>query len=218
MNTALRRVGWEVRRVADWPSLLSHLRPATVIDVGAADGTPQLYASFPAAYHVLIDPLEEYRQELDQGVLSEYHGEFVNMAVGSSEATLEMNVDPGMPTRSSFQERTSLTARGILTEARDVPVTTLDRLWLGRGWKPPFFIKIDSEGHELEVLRGAATLLPETVGVLAETSVIPRFRGGYTLDQLVGAMAQHGFVATNVLEMPVDRAGRVPFLNLLFER
>src|SRR3989442_12701698 len=38
--------------------------PATVIDVGAAYGTPALYAAFPDAYHVMIEPLADYEPSL----------------------------------------------------------------------------------------------------------------------------------------------------------
>ena len=217
-KTILRRAGWKASRIADWPRLLGHLSPTTVLDVGAAYGTPELYASFPRAYQVLIDPLKEYGPRLDEAVLSKYPGEFVNTAVGSRVTDLEMHVDHEMLTMSSFQDRTSFTIRGVATEPRRVPVTTLDRLLQERAWEPPFFLKIDSEGYELEVVNGAAALLAETSAVLAETSVLPRFRGGYTLDQFVTAMTDHGFVATNVLEVPTDRRGRVPWLNLLFER
>ena len=61
--------GFELRRISE-PSvgratrrgLLQHVKrlglaPATVIDVGVADGTRALYDTFPAAHLLLIEPL-----------------------------------------------------------------------------------------------------------------------------------------------------------------
>lgn len=59
VRRALRRAEWQIRRAPGWPKLLGHLSPATVLDVGAARGTPELYASFPNAHLVLIDPVSE---------------------------------------------------------------------------------------------------------------------------------------------------------------
>src|SRR5512134_1272129 len=40
--------------------------PRTVLDVGAAAGTPELYNAFPKARHILIEPLEENRPRLEE--------------------------------------------------------------------------------------------------------------------------------------------------------
>ena len=49
-------------------------KPKTVIDVGVADGTPELYAAFPSAYHVLIDPLPAHEEAM-KGHLESYRDE-----------------------------------------------------------------------------------------------------------------------------------------------
>jgi hypothetical protein len=74
---ALRKLGFELRRIpksAPRLDMLAHLRhvaslgfqPATVIDVGAAEGTPPLYAVFPKAPHVLVEPLREFEPQLKE--------------------------------------------------------------------------------------------------------------------------------------------------------
>jgi hypothetical protein len=60
--------------------------PATVIDVGAGHGTDWLLDAFPDAYHVLIEPQEEFRPELER-VLTRVRGERVEAAIGNSEGT-----------------------------------------------------------------------------------------------------------------------------------
>ena len=40
--------------------------PETVIDVGAGEGTFEIYETFPDAYHLLIEPLEEHTASLSR--------------------------------------------------------------------------------------------------------------------------------------------------------
>jgi FkbM family methyltransferase len=52
--------------------------------------------------------------------------------------------------------------------SRDVPIQTLDRAVLGAGLIPRL-IKIDVEGFEADVLRGAVLAAPELIVVQTET-------------------------------------------------
>lgn len=216
VKRAFARAGWNLTRRHPWSALTAHLEPATVVDVGAAYGTPDLYKAFPDAYHVLIDPLAEYEPHLRR-VLGRYRGEHHTVAVGSEAAELTLQVDPGEPRRSSFHYRTRASSDNIPLDTRKVPVCRLDDLAERHEWTGPFVLKLDTEGHELAAIRGASRLLADTVGVIAEVSVAPRFEGGYRLDEIVAEMAERGFAVANVIEVPGPRGGRVMWLNLLFE-
>lgn len=76
-ETSFAKLGFELRRIPKSASrldMLAHLRhvaslgfqPATIIDVGAAEGTPPLYAVFPKAFHVLVEPLREFEPQLKE--------------------------------------------------------------------------------------------------------------------------------------------------------
>lgn len=47
-----------------------------------------------------------------------------------------------------------------------MPLVTLDAVYARLGLRPPVGIKIDTEGYELEVLRDAREVLPETAWVM----------------------------------------------------
>jgi FkbM family methyltransferase len=198
--TLLEEVGgWEGGRAwshgAGWQALRDHgFDPATVIDVGAADGTEDLYAVFPDAYHVLIEPLEEFARPLER-VLERYRGEHVPSAVGSETGSAEMNVDPSLLMSSILAK-----ARPRPEETRQVPITTLDALLAERSWSAPYGLKIDTEGFEHHVINGAARLLERTQFVVAEVSVSKRFEDSYTPAQLVELMRTRGFGVSDVLD------------------
>jgi FkbM family methyltransferase len=210
------------RRASGWsPESMrkSGFEPATVIDVGAAHGTPPLYDAFPDAYHVLIDPLREYEQSLRQR-LSEVEGEHVVAAIGDREETATINVAlETLWTSSLMRPRWGLTEDGDQVEQRDVEMTTLDRLVEQRGWAAPFGIKIDTEGYEDRVIRGASSLLQRTQFVVAEVSVAPRFEGGYSFADFIALMDEHGFALCDILDGIRPRKDRcVAFIDACFKR
>lgn len=176
-----------------------HLREvATLIDVGTNRGTPDLYDAVPDAYYVLIEPLEERTPDLEQ-ILEHHHGEYVIAAVGSTAAASVLHVEVERKGMSSLLHRTDLVATGGKQEERKVPVVTLDAVHTSLGLRAPVGIKIDTEGYELEVLRGAREVLPEAAWVIAEVSVVERFHDSYRPHELLDEMRQQGFVVADII-------------------
>ena len=192
------------------------LAPATVIDVGVARGTPNLYDAFPDAHFVLIEPLIEFEEDLKR-IARRRGGEYVLAAVGAAPGRAEIYVNPEMLYASSMlvnewrppQEHEAL-------ERREIEVTTLDALRLERGWKGPFGLKVDAEGYERRVIEGAATLLPETEFVIAEVSITRPFTGGTTFADFIALMDRHGFAVHDLLDGLKRGNGGVEFVDLMF--
>jgi FkbM family methyltransferase len=207
--TKRERGGWRLDVLRRPP-----LHVATVIDVGAGFGTPELYEACPDAYHVLVEPLVEYDEAL-AGWLERYRGERVACAAGEREGEATIEVDPDAPWISSLLPHRG----GGRREPRKVEVATLDRLLVERGWEPPFGLKIDAEGYELRVVQGARRLLEQTRFVLAEVAVGRRLEGGYTFAEFVRAMDEQGFALCDVVDgLRASTAADVLFLDVLFRR
>jgi FkbM family methyltransferase len=201
--------GWDPGRVRG-----RGLAPATVIDVGVAAGTPELYEAFPHAYHVLIEPLREFEQSLKR-IVAEYAGEYHLTAVGASEGSASLRVDAS-PAMSSFLEPAVATRPD--GGRREVPITTLDALQRKQGWTGPYGLKVDVEGYEHRVIEGAAGLLEQTEFVIAESSVSERFEGGIRSDELIALMQGHGFAVADVLGAGTGRLGAQADLLFLHSR
>jgi hypothetical protein len=158
--------GWLSGRAYWDPPYLRRLgfRPATLIDVGAARGTPDLYDAFPHAHLVLLEPVAEF-------------GEDIARILESRE--------------------------GILADA------TFPR---------PYGLKIDAEGSELEVIRGATNSLRDAEFVIAEVSVLPRFEGGHGFARFIGELDERGFEVCDFLDIGRADSSVVTFVDLLFKR
>ncbi|KIT15556.1 FkbM family methyltransferase [Jannaschia aquimarina] len=163
-----------------------------IIDVGVLNGTPFLYDAFPDSHFILVDPLEESGAAI-AAKWSHLSYEFHLTAAGASPGQLDLLVEPGRLARSSASRR----AGPPSATPRPIFVTPLDRITQGR--PGPFGLKIDTEGHEIEVLKGATETLKRCEFVIAEVSIKKRFAGGYRFSDMIGFMADHGFEAHSFL-------------------
>ena len=211
----------EYRRDTGWrPENLRkpEFSPATVIDVGVARGTPNLYDAFPDAHLVLIEPLGEFEQDL-QRISRRRGGEYVLGAVGSAPGRAEIHVNPAMLYESSLLVNEWRPAEGHeALERREVEVMTLDSLRSERGWQGPFGLKIDAEGYEHHVIEGAAGLLAETQFVIAEVSITRPFAGGASFAEFIALMDRHGFALYDLLDGLKRGRGGVEFVDAMFRR
>lgn len=166
---------------------------STLVDVGVYEGTPELYGAFPNCDLVLVDPLPESLALVEETLNGRPHT-YYQMALGAAE---------GEATLSVSGPASSLLARidGVeSSETKPVRMSTLDAI--SSAHKAPFGLKIDTEGFEMEVLKGATKTLEQCEFVITEASMRRRFAGGYTFSDLIGLMATHGFEAAEVISHP----------------
>jgi FkbM family methyltransferase len=200
----LQRSGWAPENLRK-----RGLYPRTIIDVGVAGGTPPLYEAFPEAYLVLIEPLAEFNDSLER-ILTKRDGEYLTSAVGATEGTASIVVDQEGPWMSSFMQEVHRDTSGF--SRRTVPLRTLDSLMKEREWEAPYGVKIDTEGFERDVIKGATELLSQTQFVIAELSVIRRFEGSYSFAEFLGLMEERNFAIYDV----IDAQKLVPNASILF--
>jgi FkbM family methyltransferase len=192
--------------------------PATLIDVGVGAGTGGLYEAFPEAHLVLIEPLEEFKPDLDR-IVSEHGGEYLITAAGAREGSATLNVEPHRLQLSSILE--SNMPRDWADkpmEVREIPITTLDGLCEQKGWRSPYGLKIDTEGYEYEIIRGATRLLRETQFVIAELHLFGSFENGYCFADFIALMQSHGFHLCDVLDGRKMRYRDVIYIDAMFQR
>lgn len=181
-------------------------QPASVIDVGVNLGTPELYRAFPGARFLLIDPQSGGEARMTRRPANYV---FANVALGAAPGRVTIQEQGG---RSSALQRTALTERGA-PKPYEAAVTTLDALIDDHALKGPIGLKIDTEGYEIEVLKGLERHVADIAFVICEASVRRRFVGGYTFADLVIAMKAKGFEFYNILNPPKARPN---FYDVLF--
>lgn len=220
-KTLAASLGLEIHRAADepgrrraslWSCLTTARRlgfcPRTVIDVGAARGTWSLETSgvWPDAAYLLVDPLVENGSSLAIAATSLKHATWRAVAVGAAEGTVTINVHRDLDGSSLYEER----ERSIVGETRDVAMVTVDSLVADAGAVPPFLLKADVQGAELEVIRGAAATLQDADMVILEVLLFDFFQGkAPQFADVMAEMVQRGFVPWDVFGLgyrPYDGA------------
>lgn len=185
--------------------------PATVIDVGvAAKGTPWLYDAFPTAALVLVDPLEDGEVVADRLRNQHRNVNFVRAAAGAEHGMVTVNRHVE-DSKSTLLEWRGARAKEIVAQA-EVPLRPLDAL--AAGAHGPIGLKIDVEGYELEVLRGAVETLDRSEFVIVECSIQRRFEGGAEFHEVVGYLANRGFRVLDILNAP--RGNRPKQMDFVF--
>lgn len=183
--------------------------PGTVIDVGAAFGsfTRECHAVFPDAEYLLIEPLEEYRPPLNRLTRAISKAHYCIAAAAAQPGTMELNVHPDLVGSSLYREVESATdVNGI---PRTVSVVTIDSTVNERGAVGPYLIKLDVQGAELDVLRGAEQALADCEFVVLEVSFFKFFHGGPECADVLAYMRGLGFVPYDIVGLqyrPLDQA------------
>lgn len=162
----------------------------TVLDIGAAEGSffplrwqAELYLQ---ASHFFIDAMEENRP-LYEKVVAGYGGGYEICALANLTGEIELSVDPGF-----YNTHLGGIQPGQATYAsRRVPVRPLDSVVRAHNLQGPFLLKMDVQGAELDVLRGATETLREASVVTLEAQVC-HFRD--TLIDHMSYLRSQGFV------------------------
>jgi len=89
------------------------LNPQTVLDIGVATGTTELYDTFPGAYHILMEPLEEFLPELKAVVNRLDKAEYILAAAHSTSGNIVINVHPDLFGSSVYKEEEDSDVNGI---------------------------------------------------------------------------------------------------------
>jgi FkbM family methyltransferase len=202
LNSALRYIGLELirhrwRRVAD---IINFKSVDLVIDVGANEG--QFGAMIRSlGYKGVIISFEpvtaaftklKQRARYDRGWIVE------KVAVSSTDGKRDIRVSD-RTYFSSFEEPTGeligydTRARTISTESTSV--TTLDAYCGPRAQSQSshIYLKIDVQGHEIEVLRGASQTLKRCAAVQVEASLTPIYRNQPLFTEVIELLHAAGF-------------------------
>lgn len=217
------RLGLEIFRrdgTGDWiekrfvGQLLSALEVDCVFDVGANRGQ---YGEFlrRAGYSGLIlsfEPGITPYQELEATARRDGNWHTFNMALGQVDGTLPMNVmkiDVFSSFRSpSTEEDASLSDDNQVERVVEVPVARIDALFdeltTQYGFTRPF-LKMDTQGYDLEVLGGAGAGIAKFVGLSSEIAIRRLYKDSPSMLDSIAAIADAGFRFVNLVPVHPDR-------------
>ena len=203
----LSKFGYKITKdtnsIRGWsPGYLRSLSSAEIIiDIGAGNGTPDLYKAFHERKFVLFEPLIEYRHTLERWAET-LDCSIHFQALGNTDGETVITIDPRRMTMSSLVERSKLTESDSKGAQRRVKISKLDSIIDGFS-KPSntLVIKIDVEGFELEVLKGAKETLKRTDLVIVESSIAELYVNNPNYFDVLCFMHEQGFRLLDILDL-----------------
>ena len=216
------KTGYEIRRIGTPMRSLSYglndlsrrIQVNGVIDIGVADGTPELYGAFPASRHayLLVEADPHYEKNV-RDLAAAFDGAYELAFAGAIHSKAVFNVYADHRKSSLFINK----KQGRADHTIDVAVAPLDSMVASHRIPPPYVVKIDAEGAERDVIQGAHETLAQAKAVVLEASVAKKFDGAPEFADLVAAMHARGFSVFDILAGS-NRNGTLYQVDLVFVR
>ena len=144
---------------------------STVLDVGAAKRTWALQEVFPDKKHILFEPMVEFREMCEKDYEErEIEYELYNIAISDvddPDGQVFYNIHQN---KHKADEGISYIWAGAVPKdkkkyhghnhpKRNMEITTLDTFLVDKNYDAPYYLKVDVDGGEMDVFRGAQDTL-----------------------------------------------------------
>lgn len=199
--------------------LLARLEIDCVLDVGANAGQYRDFLRERVQYAgaiVSFEPVSRHVEMLRQRSRGDASWHIEGYALGSSEGAMPINVMVSdqfssflEPDNDRVQDYAEL---NVATRTETVKVHTLDVvlpvLQERIGFERPY-LKIDTQGFDIEVLRGAGDSLPSVKALQTEASVRRIYKGMPRYTETIRYLDERGFDITGLYPVSRDSALRL---------
>lgn len=230
LQRTTRRFGYEVVRfervlAGHLTVLISQLSITSVLDVGAHHGEFALMlrdAGFDGRI-VSLEPVAEAYRVAERAASSDPNWTVHQLALGRTNGNASINVARS----TDFSSFLSLTPYGAELERNAEPVrqervrvARLDDVaddLLGRK-RGNLFVKCDTQGWDLEVLRGADKTLRDVALVQVEMAVKPIYADAPPLTDMFEFLSDRGFEMTGAFPVVVDPDRRLVEFDCVMAR
>jgi FkbM family methyltransferase len=164
--------------------------PGTVIDIGVYMGTEGLYNVWPNSTICLVEPMPGNKIYLEQ-IAKKYPSVIpLNVAASNEAGEKEIRIKSiGAGVIDDVQVDTNADSRG------KVKTITLDQIIDEYSLTPPYVLKIDTDGHEREILEGAKNCLKQTEICILEADKFADYKNKrITVSEIFNIMDQYDLV------------------------
>ncbi|MCX7396120.1 MAG: FkbM family methyltransferase [Planctomycetales bacterium] len=217
MRNVLHRIGFDFHRypatrmtVIRRRGLLQSMGIKTFLDVGANTGefAQEVRADGFKGSIISFEPLSEAFKQLSQRADGDPQWTCLNCAIGSETGTATINV-AGNSVSSSLLPMASLHSDSApdsaITRSEEIQVKRLSDLCEQLKTEFPAYLKIDTQGFELEVLKSAQTLLSQIPAIELEMSISELYEGQPLFPEVHNYLEGQGYYLHSIEEGFVDR-------------
>lgn len=170
--------------------------PRHILDVGANHGnwTRAALRYFPAARYTLLEPQDHLKVHIQDLLEAGYNLDWLNVGASDQSGRLPFHISHRDDSSTFISPGDSSPLRSTIVE-----VKSLDDLLASHHLPIPDLVKIDAEGFDLKVLRGAQSLFGKTEVILLEASVSCPYEN--SVAKAVDLMNGHGYRLFDITEL-----------------
>jgi FkbM family methyltransferase len=205
--------------VEDFRRRFKLLEIELVLDVGANAGQFRDMLRNTLGYSgeiVSFEPVPHLAEALAKRAAADPNWTVMNIGVGASPGSVPFNVMVGDQFSSFLTPRHDavplFVAENRVAEQVLVEISTLELILpplLQKHAPRGIFLKVDTQGYDLEVLKGAGATLQLIAGLQFEASVQPIYEGAPHYQEVLQFLEEHGFVLSGIFS---NNAGHFPLL------
>jgi len=212
-----RSTGWDIIYFSGQHTFRSHLvriidayHIDTILDVGANEGQFGLHVrSLGFRGRILsFEPVDAAYEKLLKASASDRDWIAFDFALGATPDAAVINVSSSSDFSSILEVNEYARERwrsSEITHQQKIEIRTLDEL-VSEGvieGNSRLLLKMDTQGYDLEVFRGAKSLLPHVSCMVSELSLIPIYQGMPSYLESLSAFESNGFHVSGMY--PVTR-------------
>lgn len=178
-----------------------------ILDIGAYEGhwAKEIALIFPKAHILMVEG-----QKVKEDILLKKSREIPNTSLriallGATTKNVDFNI---------YQTASSIFKEDNETNAKTVQVALelLDDVVANTRFEKADFIKLDTQGYELEILKGGTKTLQSAQLVLMEVSLLGIYKGAPLVDEVIVFMKNSGFILYDICTLM-----RRPYDNALYQ-
>lgn len=194
-----RNVAFEASIKANFDAINDIMGGTTITDVGAADG---LFWKFTIMARLgIINGVGFEPDAFEVGTLNTLYPyvKFIPIAIGAKKGKAKFRMAENMPCSSLREPDMDVLGRFPIRSCFatkrefDIQVNTLKAGLKSAGITHIDFLKVDVQGAENDILKGAGTLLKTMLAIELETHILPLYKGEDVLWKLIDTLAQSDF-------------------------
>ena len=205
--------------------MLSKIKSPVIFDIGAYRGdTVSLFnVSFPTSNIHAFEPFDESFEYLKNRFNNKDNITVNNKAIGSSisnNQSMYITKNSGSSSLLKPEKNANILWEGNPLEFKkkvNVKTTTIDLYCKNNNIKNIHLLKIDVQGSELDVLKGAEQILKDgrVKLIFTEISIAPNYKEQTDLDVLINYLKKYNFQIFNFFKMKHNN-GRLIECDVLF--
>ena len=194
-----RNAAFEASIKANFDAINDIMGGTTITDVGAADG---LFWKFTIMARLgIINGVGFEPDAFEVGTLNTLYPyvKFIPIAIGAKKGKAKFRMAENMPCSSLREPDMDVLGRFPIRSCFatkrefDIQVNTLKAGLKSAGITHIDFLKVDVQGAENDILKGAGTLLKTMLAIELETHILPLYKGEHVLWKLIDTLAEHKF-------------------------